>query len=394
MSFEFLHSGTRSVRLRVPAALAPNFHFEGPQIAERNLAGDVWTIVFQKELTGSYDLEITAQVPVVKAAAAGAETHFAVTVPTIEALDVARSSGVWAIEANTETEIIFATKGMNELDSLLAPTLPNYQPRHRVIGVFAWLGSGATLAMEGVRHAPAEMLASVVDRLDLDTVVATSGFERNAATFLLRTAGAQYLEVTLPADARVLSLTVADQPVKPVGERPEVIRVPLPARSDPSAAMAVQILYEKPQADWHHSGSYEMRAPRISREHPDFAQPMAALPARGLRVLATREQRASASASRGASAGAEGAACLGAFVGEFGRAAGGAGCESGCREECSEWQTALKWRALPHRPNPCRRPGVPPPLQPPRNQRRPRRQKTTPSSRPNGGADQRHGTRS
>ena len=54
---------------RVPEKLAQNFHFDGPQIAERNLAGDIWTIVFQKELTGSYALKITAQVPVEKPAA-------------------------------------------------------------------------------------------------------------------------------------------------------------------------------------------------------------------------------------------------------------------------------------------------------------------------------------
>ena len=76
------------------------------------------------------------------------------------------ASGVWAVEANTETEISFDAKGMNELDSLLAPRLPDYQPRHRVIGVFAWLGKDYALSLSGVRHAPAAVLTSVVDPLD------------------------------------------------------------------------------------------------------------------------------------------------------------------------------------------------------------------------------------
>ena len=62
IDYTFLHSGARSVRIRVPKEIAANFHFEGPQIAERNLAGDTWTIVFQKELTGDYPLKVTAQV--------------------------------------------------------------------------------------------------------------------------------------------------------------------------------------------------------------------------------------------------------------------------------------------------------------------------------------------
>ena len=40
IAWEFQHSGVRSVRIRVPEAVASQFHFEGPQIAERNLAGD------------------------------------------------------------------------------------------------------------------------------------------------------------------------------------------------------------------------------------------------------------------------------------------------------------------------------------------------------------------
>jgi hypothetical protein len=52
MNYQFMSGGTRAVKLRVPKDIAQNFHFEGPQIAERSLADDVWTVTFQKELTG------------------------------------------------------------------------------------------------------------------------------------------------------------------------------------------------------------------------------------------------------------------------------------------------------------------------------------------------------
>jgi hypothetical protein len=119
IDYTFLHSGTRSVRIRVPKEIAANFHFDGPQIAERNLAGDVWTIVFQKELAGNYAMKITGQVAVERTGSVskpgdGADTgsekesRFEIAVPVIAPLDVVRTSGVWVIEANTETEITFA----------------------------------------------------------------------------------------------------------------------------------------------------------------------------------------------------------------------------------------------------------------------------------------------
>jgi len=278
INLEFLHSGTRSVRVQVPEKLARSFYFDGPQIAERNLNGDIWTIVFQKELTGSYGLAVTAQVPVETAGppgaagagpgAAAAESQFQAAVPLIVPLDVARTSGVWAVEANTETEIQFEAKGMNELDSLLAPRLPDYQPRHRVIGVFAWLGQDYTLKLSGVRHTPATVLTSVVDSLELDTVVSTSGVERNQATFQLRTAGAQYLDVQLPAKSRLLSVTVDGNVVKPVGDHAEQVRVQLAARRDASATSTVSVLYEIPKGEWSGAGQYAARGPKLAKEIP------------------------------------------------------------------------------------------------------------------------------
>ena len=267
MNFQFLYSGARSVRIRVPKALAANFHFDGPQIAERSLADDIWTITFQKELTGGYALKVTAQVPIA-AAKDATESRFTVAVPLIAPLDVVRASGVWAVEANTETEITFDAKGMNELDSLLAARLPDYQPRHRVIGVFAWLGADYALALSGVRHAPAAVLTSVLDRLTLDTVVSTSGTERSQAVFQVRTAGAQYLDVRLPEKSRLLSLSVDDALVKPVGERADQVRVQLPARRDAASAVAVSVLYETPKGEWRGSGGYASRAPQLAKDIP------------------------------------------------------------------------------------------------------------------------------
>ncbi len=273
MNYQFLHGGTRSVRLRVPAGIAANFQFDGPQIAERTLAQDVWTITFQKELTGPYALNITAQVPVPKVAETG-KGHgysFAVKVPVIAPLDVARASGLWAVEANTETEIGFDAPGLNELDTLLAPRLANYQPKHRIIGVFGWLGADYSLSLRGVRHMPAPVLNTVVDAMELDTITSPGGLHRHQAYLQLRTAGEQYLDVALPAGSTLLSLAVDGEPVKPVAATSQgasLVRVQLPAKRNANTEILVIVVYETPAAAWGSSGFLAMAAPAISRDIP------------------------------------------------------------------------------------------------------------------------------
>ena len=266
IDFTFLHSGARSVRIRVPEALAQNFHFDGPQIAERNLAGDTWTILFQKELTGGYPLSVAAQIPIARNAEDA--SRFAVALPMITPLGVQRLSGVWAVEANTDTEVTFETKGLNELDTLHAPALPGYAPRHRVIGVFGFIGESYSLGLAGVRHPPAAVLNTVVEGMEIDTVVSTSGNERSEAKLLVLTAGAQFLDVTLPHGSRLWSLVVNDEAVKPVGDQPEHVRVRLPAQKDTRAVITASLLYETPKRALNRSGRYESVAPRLAPQIP------------------------------------------------------------------------------------------------------------------------------
>ncbi len=270
MNYQFNGGGTRTVKLRVPKDIAHNFQFEGPQIAERLLADDVWTVAFQKELTGAYALGITAQVPIAKQGAqdGGKGYSFAATVPVIAPLDVVRSSGLWAVEANTETEIRFDARGMNELDSLLAPQLADYLPRHRVIGVFGWLGADYALKLNGVRHAPAGMLTAVVDTLELNTVISTSGTHRHEAAYRLRSTGVEYLDVTLPPGAKLLSVAIDGTAVKPVADRPGNVRLPLPARRDADAPVLASLVYETVGGVWKNRGQLALAAPSIAAEIP------------------------------------------------------------------------------------------------------------------------------
>ncbi len=285
IAWDFRYSGVRSVQVRVPLAQADLFYFDGPQIAERTLAGNIWTLVFQKELTGPQTLTVAAQIPVKRAEDAA---HFTTSVPLLEPLSAQRVSGTWAIEANTDTEIQLTATGMNEQDALLAPTLAGYQPRHRVIGVFSWLGPNYTLALSGVRHASASVLTTVVDELKLTSVLETSGLARTEALLTLRTAGAQFLDVTLPPASRLLSLLVDGEPAKPVEGRPGDVRIQLTARQDPAAAVALTVVYETATGSaWHARGALHLPPPQLPREVPVLKTTWRAFLPEGYRYTST-----------------------------------------------------------------------------------------------------------
>jgi hypothetical protein len=52
--------------------------------------------------------------------------------PNFEFPATRRFTGVWIVEANTDTELGFETKGLQPLDALHAPPVEGYTPRHRV----------------------------------------------------------------------------------------------------------------------------------------------------------------------------------------------------------------------------------------------------------------------
>lgn len=263
INYSILYSGVKTLRVKVPAASAEQFYFDGDQIAERNRDGDTWTIVLQKEVTGDYALKFHAVVRFDESKA-----NFQVDIPAVQPLDVKQEAGTWAIEANTSTEIVFKAQGMNELDPLHAPALADYQVQQHVIGVFGYLGADHSLRLEGTKHESAPIITAVADSLNLETVVSTSGAERHKATFMVRTAGDQFLDVTLPPESTIWSLTVDDEPSKPVSEKTDVVRVQLPATLDRTKATPVTLVYETRRREWSGSGGMAVVAPRLDPRIP------------------------------------------------------------------------------------------------------------------------------
>lgn len=258
----------------VDPEIAPQLRFDSPLLAERRLDEESgqWTLAFHDEQLGFHRLRFRIALPfLMEGSDEGTEgpKHFSVAAPALRIPAAKRLSGDWVIEANTDTELSFEANGLDAVDSLRVPQVAGYQPRHRVIAAFRYRGDQWDLEIAGTRHLAEELVTTVVDSLEIDTVISTDGNDRHQAVLQLRTSGEQFLEVGLPKGAQVWTLTVDGVAVKPVRADPGTLRVQLPAResADPTP-IVLKFVYQTPGKPWKGSGSETLQPVRIASRIP------------------------------------------------------------------------------------------------------------------------------
>ncbi|MFN0125710.1 MAG: hypothetical protein ACKV19_03365 [Verrucomicrobiales bacterium] len=239
------HGRLKDVVIAFPAGMAAGVRWDSPLIAEKSLAEDGrWTLRFHQEIHGTPILRFHASLPLEDAAADGAnERRFTVAAPFHAVPAARRLAGSLVVEANSDTELTLVPQALDELDLRLAPSIEGYAPRHRLVAGYAWRGGQPGLAINGVRHRAGELAAIVVDSLALDSVVSTDGPARHQAVLAIRSAGAQFIDLSLPTDARVLSAAVDGQAAKPIRGPSGSLRLPL--GGSPST---IGVIYETPAA--------------------------------------------------------------------------------------------------------------------------------------------------
>ncbi|MEM1443369.1 MAG: hypothetical protein AAGF67_13565, partial [Verrucomicrobiota bacterium] len=255
------HSGIEEVEIGLPPEVASLFRFESPLIAEQSLLPDDsgWLLRFHQEKRGGTLIRFRAVLPIIGEgedgnAEEGTSRTFTSTLPSILIPAAKRMSGHWIIEANTDTELEFEANGLDPIDSLRVPVVDGYRPQHRILAGYRYRGGEGTLTLSGTRHEPADAVSTVVDNLRLDTVVSTDGSDRHRASLAVRSAGEQFLEIALPEDAVLWSLSLAGVPVKPVRSGSRALRVQLPANASGVTDLSIDVIYQTPGHEWGSAG--------------------------------------------------------------------------------------------------------------------------------------------
>ena len=269
---EILYSGIRDLIVDADPAVSPFLRFQSPLIAQQDRdaeSGD-WTLTFHEEQSGTLSIRYTLNLPleVTEVDETEGEKKFQIPMPKLAIPAAKRIRGDWIMEANTDTELTFDTTGLDSVDSLRVPVIRGYQARHRVIAAFQYRGNDWALRMAGTRHPHSELVTTVIDQLEIDTVVSTGGTDRHQARIAVRSAGDQFLELKMPSQSVLWSLAVDGQREKPVRSGRDRLRVQLPAHEDTKQAIIIRVIYATPGRIWDGSGKKKMEPIAVSDRIP------------------------------------------------------------------------------------------------------------------------------
>lgn len=187
--------------------------------------------------------------------------------PSIRFPTARRFSGTWVIEANTDTQLSTQTQGMQPLDVLKAPVVEAYAPRHRITSAFSFGVAEHALTLTARRHAHSELAPLVITHLRLTSVLDAHGPALHEARLTLLHTGEQFIPLTLPPGAALLSTLANGEAVKPVRTSGEAVAVPLPAASA-NVPTTITLQYRLQHNAWTAKGELDVPPVRFASGVP------------------------------------------------------------------------------------------------------------------------------
>ncbi len=260
IDYRIEYAGTDTFYLRVPEAHAADLRVENLDTKEvvkgvdateitdgEAVAGTVfWKVVTRDKHQGDYKLSLALDVPL-EAQAAGAP--FDVDVPELEAVGVFRETGQVAVVKDLNLEIL-------RPDSSKLEAIDPSELRGSLAGQGAFLAykfreRPFDLTMQVSKNQYLSVPPVVVTYASVDTVVSTDLAMTSEAVFWLRNNAKQFLGVSLPEGARVVSdIFVNGEPQQPMkrgdGEEDGLL-VRLPAGAGADAEVTVRFVYSTPK---------------------------------------------------------------------------------------------------------------------------------------------------
>ncbi|MDD5141328.1 MAG: type II secretion system protein [Verrucomicrobiales bacterium] len=230
--YEIANAPVKELRVRVPAEFK-NVEITGANIRSRELNGHIWHVELQSPTRGFYLLTVTWDQP--RTAQSGA-----VELVGISAAGVERESGLLAISAKSPLQV--SESAATDLQRVDTGDFPDWAgvPDTATTLAYRYVRPGYKLALGVRRFDDAAVLEALVDSARFTSVVADDGQMMTEMALTVRNNGRQFLEIELPADAKVWSAFVAGQPVRPSSRNGKLL---LPIESSGDGDMTVELTY-------------------------------------------------------------------------------------------------------------------------------------------------------
>ena len=233
--YDIANSPVKELRLRVPESFR-NVEITGPNIRSRAQDGNVWRVELQSATRGFYTLNVTWE----QARSTRSNT---VEVVGLAADGVERETGLLVMSAKAPLQV--SELRAADLQRVDTGDVPDWagRPDEAATLVYRYLRPGyAPLALEARRFDEMEVLQVLVDNARLTTVVADDGQMMTEMSLAVRNNGRQFLEIELPAGAKVWSAFVAGQPVRP-SLRDGKLLLPIQQSGADDGTLTVELTY-------------------------------------------------------------------------------------------------------------------------------------------------------
>ncbi len=252
--YDIANAPVKELRVRVPAGFK-NVEITGANIRSRNQSGDVWRVELQNPTRGFYTLTVTWD-------ESPAEKTRALELTGISADGVERETGLLAISAKAPLQV--GESSAADLQRVDAGDFPAWagSPDNAMVLAYRYVRPGYQLALDVRRFDEAEVLQALVDSARFTSVVADDGQMMTEMSLSVRNNGRQFLEIALPAGARVWSAFVADQPVRP-SLRDGKLLLPIESSGADDGAITVELTYVGTNAFPRDRGSIGFASPKF-----------------------------------------------------------------------------------------------------------------------------------
>jgi prepilin-type processing-associated H-X9-DG protein len=252
--YDIANAPVKELRVRVPAEFK-NVEIAGANIRSRKQSGDVWRVELQNPTRGFYTLTVTWDEP-------RAGKARALELTGISADGVERETGLLAISAKAPLQV--SESGAADLQRVDAGDFPDWAGSldNAMALAYRYVRPGYRLTLDMRRFDEAEVLQALVDSARFTSVVADDGQMMTEMSLSVRNNGRQFLEIALPAGARVWSAFVADQPVRP-SLRDGKLLLPIESSGADDGAMTVELTYVGTNAFPRDRGSIGFASPKF-----------------------------------------------------------------------------------------------------------------------------------
>ncbi|MFO1487332.1 MAG: hypothetical protein U1F65_02530 [Verrucomicrobiota bacterium] len=251
--YDIANAPVKELRVKVPEQYR-NVEITGPNIRSRSRDGSLWRIELQSATRGFYTLNVSWE------QFRDAKTNV-VELTGVTAEGVERESGVLSIAAKAPLQV--TELRATELQRVDLGDVPDWAGRDATATlIYHYARPGYSLTLAARRFGEMDVLQVLVDNAHLTTVVADDGQVMTEMALSVRNNGRQFLEVELPAGARIWSAFVAGEAVRP-SLREGRLLLPIQPSSADDRALSVELTYVGVNPFPKGRGTFGLESPKL-----------------------------------------------------------------------------------------------------------------------------------